>query len=444
VILGGEIERWKSRRGERKVRNISLRWKIALFITVLATITYSVSAIFIFIGYDYIESMVSFTREGYTAIIFILGITWSGILGFLASGYITGSLKKLEGVASKVAEGDLNVEVVIPKSNDEIQSLSIGFSKMVQQLRTVIHKLEQTITITNNKVKDMSTEASFASRQAENIAHAMQEIAGGAESSALSIQATTERMDEVLVYSQEMQQEALHSQNLSTKMLVDLEESTTSIHHLLKGIEQLVENNNYCLQAVERLEKKAKEIQSIVNLVGDIANQTNLLALNASIEAARAGEHGRGFSVVAEEVRGLADQSAQAVHAIAGLVRTIQEDIKETVSTITEQAKVVTLEKETGNQTFKVVGDMAVSVKQVASSVEGIATLAQKQSGSIEQTFVQAQEVSAVSEETSASSQEITNVTKEQARAIEAVEGLAKELLAETEELTKMIGAFQK
>jgi methyl-accepting chemotaxis protein len=426
------------------MRNISLRWKIALFITTLATITYSVSAIFIFIGYDYIDFMISFTKEWYTAIIFVLGIIWSGILGFFASGYITSSLKKLEGAASKVAKGDLNVEVVIPKSNDEIQSLSIGFSKMVQQLRAVIHKLEETITITNNKVKEMSSEASFASRQAENIAHAMQEIAGGAESSALSIQATTERMDEVLSYSQEMQQEALHSQSLSTKMLADLEESTTSIHHLLKGIEQLVENNNYCLQAVESLEKKAKEIQHIVNLVGDIANQTNLLALNASIEAARAGEHGRGFSVVAEEVRGLADQSAQAVHAIAGLVRNIQDDIDETVANITEQAKVVTLEKETGSQTFKVVGDMTLSVKQVASSVEGIALLARKQSSSIEQTFVQAQEVSAVSEETSASSQEITNATLEQAKAIEAVEVLAKELIEETEELTKMIHTFQK
>ncbi|GGE81962.1 methyl-accepting chemotaxis protein [Priestia taiwanensis] len=426
------------------MRNISLRWKIVLFITTLATITYSISAIFIFIGYDYIDFMVSFSQGSYTTIIFILGIIWSGILGFLASGYITSSLKKLESAASKVAEGNLRVEVAIPRSNDEIQLLSIGFSKMVHQLRTVIYKLEQTIILTNDKVKGMSHEAGFASKQAENIAYAMQEIAGGAESSALSIQSTTERMDEVLSYSQKMQQEAVHSQNLSSKMLENLEESTTSIHHLLKGIEQLVENNNYCLQAVGSLEKKAKEIQHIVNLVGDIANQTNLLALNASIEAARAGEHGRGFSVVAEEVRGLADQSAQAVQSIGELVRNIQDDIDKTVANIAEQSKVVTNEQEVGIQTFKVVDDMTLSVKQVAESVEGITLLAKKQSDSIEQTFVQVQEVSAVSEETSASSQEIMNATKEQAKAIEAVEELAKELLEETEELTKVINTFQQ
>ena len=82
---------------------------------------------------------------------------------------------------------------------------------------------------------------------------------------------------------------------------------------LIKGIENVAKSNSYSLEAVNRLQDNANEIEQIIQMVGDIATQTNLLALNASIEAARAGEHGQGFAVVAEEIRKLADQSAQAV-----------------------------------------------------------------------------------------------------------------------------------
>ncbi|MDT3765115.1 methyl-accepting chemotaxis protein [Priestia filamentosa] len=111
------------------------------------------------------------------------------------------------------------------------------------------------------------------------------------------------------------------------------------------------------MQAVGQLEKHAKQVEDITSLVGDISRQTNLLALNASIEAARAGEHGEGFAVVAEEVRKLADESAQAVKSITKPIQNIQNGISEAVNQIHHQVEIGKQEVLKGDKTQKVLKD---------------------------------------------------------------------------------------
>ncbi|PNB76989.1 methyl-accepting chemotaxis protein, partial [Pseudomonas sp. FW305-BF6] len=100
------------------------------------------------------------------------------------------------------------------------------------------------------------------------------------------------------------------------------------VHSLVSDVREMEKSSEESLHSVKQLEKHTKEVEKIIGFVGEIAAQTNLLALNASIEAARAGEHGRGFAVVAEEVRKLADQSADAVQGITNLILNIQHEVK--------------------------------------------------------------------------------------------------------------------
>lgn len=205
----------------------------------------------------------------------------------------------------------------------------------------------------------------------------------------------------------------------------------------------MVEQNGQSLQAVGQLEKHAKQVEDIISLVGDISRQTNLLALNASIEAARAGEHGEGFAVVAEEVRKLADESAQAVKSITKLIQNIQNGISEVVNQIHHQVEIGKQEVLKGDKTQKVLKDMKESVYEVSSSVETIVSFSQQQVQNIGQTSSQSQEVAAIAEETSVGAEEVNAVIKEQLHLMKEVSNVAKYLAEQAEQLKSTIQRFK-
>ncbi|WP_226681875.1 methyl-accepting chemotaxis protein [Sutcliffiella horikoshii] len=427
--------------GENGKYKFGLRYKLVLFTTILAVITYTVSGFFIYFLVDYVEG---FMGAGlFTILTLVLGIVWSGILAFFAAKYITKPLHQLEEVAQKAANGDLSEDVPVSNSRDEISAVGDAFNLMLYNLRDMVKTINETFEKTNEKVEEISEVSMQASEQAENISYTIEEIARGAESSAASIQDTAESVEEVIKIADEVHLKATSSQQLSEEMVKDLDESKEVIHSLVSGIQKLANENQTSLKTVERLEKNAKEVENIISLVGDIAGQTNLLALNASIEAARAGEHGRGFAVVAEEVRSLADESAKAVQGISELIKNIQEEVKNVVTQITGQVKAANVEAEKGTATNTVIAEMTNSVLEVAASVKQIASLVDRQMDSIQTTARQSQEVAAIAEETSAGAEEVTATTQEQASMIADVEKISQELAGQASNLKRMISRFK-
>ena len=425
---------------QKKRYKFSLRLKLVVFTTILAIITYSTSALFIYFLYDFITEQVN--EQLFTILTLTMGIFWSGFLAYFAAGFITKPLQQLERIAMKAANGQINEDAPVSKSDDEIRALSIAFNKMLHNLRAMVHSIEDNFKNTNDKVIDISKASSAAAVQAESIAQTIQEIAKGADSSAVSIQTTAESVDDVIKIAKEVQDKADTSQQLSTDMVEKLVESKQVVHSVISGIQKLASDNQTSLQAVRRLEDNAKEVENIISLVGDIAGQTNLLALNASIEAARAGEHGKGFAVVADEVRNLADESSKAVHGITDLIKNIQQEVGNVVKQITSQVGAANEEAEKGNITNQAIAEMTESVHEVADAVKQITQLVEKQMDSIHNTSQQSQEVAAIAEETSAGAQEVTAATQEQASVIENVDQLAQELAAEAQQLKKTIERF--
>lgn len=428
---------------EKKGYKFGLRKKLVLFVTTLAIITYSMSGVFIYILFPMFEDVIPLGEASFTIITLLLGIIWTGILAFVAAGYIIKPLQKLEKVALKAAHGDISVEAELPKSDDEIRSLGIAFNHMLFSLKDMVQKIDDNFRETNEKVIAISQESSMAAEQAEAIARTIGEISLGADNSAVSIQATAESVEDVIRIAEEVQQTANASGVVSKEMVKDLQESKEVIHSLVSGIQRLAKENEGSLQTVKRLEENAAKVEQIIQLVGDIAAQTNLLALNASIEAARAGEHGKGFAVVAEEVRMLADESAKAVQGISELIRNIQEEVSNVVKQITEQVEVANNEAKKGTKTNEVIEEMTKTVNEMATSVSEITSLVDRQMESIHYTSQQSQEVAAIAEETSAGAQEVTTATNQQATVIENVEKLAAELKEQAEELKNTITRFK-
>jgi methyl-accepting chemotaxis protein len=426
---------------EKKHFKFGLRKKLALFITVLALITYSTSGLFIsFVRPTFFSGM----NEGLFSIITLgLGIFWSGVLAYFAAGFIIKPLQKLEKVALKAAEGDIREDLELSKSDDEIRSLGIAFNHMLFNLRSMVQSIDENFRETNEKVIAISKESSQAAEQAENISRTIQEISLGADSSAVSIQNTAESVEDIITIAKEVQNKANTSSVTSNEMLSELSTSKEAIHSLIMGIQKLAEENQESLVAVKRLEDNAKKVEQIIQLVGDIAAQTNLLALNASIEAARAGEHGKGFAVVAEEVRLLADESAKAVQGISSLIQNIQHDVQSVVKQISEQVETANTEAKKGSDSTRVIAEMTETIHSVAAAVQDITVLVDKQMECIEETSSQSQEVAAIAEETSAGAEEVTASTHEQTNVIANVEVLAKELQGQAEKLKQTITRFQ-
>jgi methyl-accepting chemotaxis protein len=426
--------------GKERSYKSGLRKKLFFFITILALVTYSTSAFFIyFIKPTFAPDMNEFL---FTSVTLGMGVFWSGLLAFFAAGFIVKPLQRLEQAALKAAEGDIAVEVEVPKSDDEIRSLGLAFNRMLHNLRDMVSSIEENFTKTNSNVVDLSKASEMASQQADSISRTIGEISAGAESSAMSIQTTAESVEDVIQIAQEVQNHSKSSEQLSKNMVTELQGSKEVIHSLVEGITTLAKGNEDSLEVVRRLEDNAKKVEQIIQLVGDIANQTNLLALNASIEAARAGEHGKGFAVVAEEVRKLADESGKAVQGISELIKNIQTEVGNVVGQISNQVTTANKEAEKGSKTNEVIETMTSTIHEVADSVQKISGLVDRQMESIKLTSQQSQEVAAIAEETSAGAEEVSESTREQAAVMENVEELALNLKKQAESLKGTISRF--
>lgn len=420
----------------------SIRMKLALLTLTVAIITYTTSAFFIFVVHPYLFGD---RLPMVVSIIIVLseGILWSGILAFVSAPILTNRIRRLEEATKKVAAGDMRQKVEPGKADDEIRALGIAFNQLVDNFCAIIRSIEENFRKTSEQVKIISEKSMEASEQADGIASTVEEIARGAEQTAVLVQETAEALGKLTAIAENVQENAKNSETIAAEMMNKIGDSKEILSSLIRGIENVAMGSSHSLAAVNRLQENAREIEQIIQMVGDIATQTNLLALNASIEAARAGEYGLGFAVVADEIRKLADESARAVESIAKLIGNMQNDVATVVEQITEQVDTVNEEANkvtTANESLDAVTRV---VNQMFTSVQTISQLIDEQLEMIKNTALQSQEVSAIAEETSAATEEVSASTTEQQHSIDQVEKLIQELQKDAEALNNTISHFK-
>ena len=257
-----------------------------------------------------------------------------GILTWKVIERVLTPLIEVTSKLEKIANGDLRGEDIEVKSNDEIGRLADGANEMKRRLKILVTNVARSAEIVAASSQELTANSQTASEVVEKSTVNTGKLSAGAERQVETVRALEKLVDEThekmieLHSSAEAMKSAIEESCNST--LLGREKSDHAIEQI-KSVEQQVQAS---ADLVDALGSRSKEIGSIIETIGAIADQTNLLALNAAIEAARAGEHGRGFAVVADEVRKLAEQSREATGTISTLIGHIQEDTETAVQSI--------------------------------------------------------------------------------------------------------------
>lgn len=343
----------------------------------------------------------------------------------------------------RFAEGDLTQESMSIRSKDEIGKLANAMNQMQAKLKDMIHNIAQASDLINTSSKELSQSANEVNMGAEQVAITMNELASGAEGQAHHSNELTSLMERFTADLRETNQHGEHIHQSSVEVLGLTNEGSqlmTSSNSQMSKIDGIVQN---AVEKVKKLDAQAQEISKLVVVIKDIADQTNLLALNAAIEAARAGEHGKGFAVVADEVRKLAEQVAFSVNDITSIVTNIQQDFDVVTSSLEDgyqEVKEGTNQIKATSETFTTISnsinDVVDSVQLISSNLSKVTEDGQKMNSAI-------QEIAAVAEESAAGVEQTTATTEQTSSSMDVMAGKSAQLSTLALELKTLIAQFK-
>lgn len=356
-------------------------------------------------------------RDTATAKIVFLSIaliimTLIGLATYFFVRTIKTSLQEGVRAANRLAEGDLTVNIQASRG-DEIGELLTSMSNMVQKWRTIVTQINAT---------------------ADNMASASQQLSVSATQMAEGSNEQARMSAQVATASEEMSQTVIDiARNtgdiaVSSKDTVEVARSGKDVVHMaVKEVQEIASTVDATAGMVLSLGELSQHIGEIVNVINEIADQTNLLALNAAIEAARAGEHGRGFAVVADEVKKLAERTGNSTSEIADMIGNIQKGVDKAVQAIEEVKKKVSsgtsLSEQAGSSLFdivKKVDDLQLMVQQIASATEEMTATSESISKEIDS-------IASITRETSSASSQVSQASEELAQLSVNLQGIVKE-----------------
>ncbi|OXS70645.1 chemotaxis protein [Lysinibacillus sp. KCTC 33748] len=371
-------------------------------------------------------------------------LTVAGILiAIVTASNISKPITIVSKRMSELADGNLQHELLPVTHRDEIGQLMLSANNMNEKLKQTIssiHTVSETVAASSEELAQSANEVQSGTEQ---ITVTMQELASGTETQASTAGDLAETMTSFQRSIHETTQEGIE---LKAHSNLVQELTTTGKGLMVQSTQQMTTINEIVLDSVKKVEGlnvQSAEISKLVSVIDDISNQTNLLALNAAIEAARAGEHGKGFAVVADEVRKLAEEVQYSVTDISTIVNRIQGETGNVTTALQsgyEEVKRGTVQLNQTNETFEQISE---AVEEMILNINTISSNLNKVAQNSESINVSIDEMASISQESAAGVEQTTATVEETAATMEEISRGANHLASMAEELNSQLQQFK-
>lgn len=379
--------------------------------------------------------------QNLTIIMSVVAVVFAAAIGLVVMLTVGKPLAELRTLMNEGEKGNLTVRSTIRKK-DEIGQVADSFNRMMEEITALVRRTNQSAL----EVLDTASSLTEASRKtadaAKEIAVATEEIAGGATNLAIESEKGSDmtaqigvQVQSVITSNAEMGQAAGEVEEAGRR-------GSDYMGTLIQKTGQTEEMTRSMVDKVDKLKESTRSIRKILDVLGNVSKQTNILSLNATIEAARAGAAGKGFMVVADEIRKLADQSKQSIDVVGGIVETIQREIDETVSVLSEAYPIFQEQIDSvreANEIFLAVQqNMNSFISRLDSATESVRQLEEAQASlSLAMT-----NVSAVAQQASATSEEVASLSNEQLGISDGLVQLSNRLETVSNQLRDSLARF--
>ncbi|MGE5560645.1 MAG: methyl-accepting chemotaxis protein [Chloroflexota bacterium] len=397
----------------------------------------------------------------------LVAIVLAIVMGGAMARRLARPLMQVTAAAQQIAAGDLRTQDLRVKTGDELEDLAAAFNQMAGSIRAVIAEVTAAADAVASSAEELSTNTGQTAAIAQQMAQAINGVAAGAteqsRSAAQVAQITEELKTAVGQVAAGAQEQSRHIQNTAeaadrlsrdlhelTQLMVQLKDlaghngrsantGLETVNQTVGGMERIQGAVNEASSRLQELYQASLQIGQITQVITDIADQTNLLALNAAIEAARAGEHGKGFAVVAEEVRKLAERSANSTREITSLISSIQSGTDSLAKAMDRSTSEVENGTKLASQSGRVLEDVVAVAERTVAMLDEATRITDQNERQAQNSAQSVAAVAAIIEENTAATEEMTASSEQVGSIVNGVARVAQDNAASAEEVAASV-----
>jgi methyl-accepting chemotaxis protein len=376
---------------------------------------------------------------------YVVTMTIGLIMGSFFSKRFTKNISLLRGVTEGISQGDLARDLEIPPTRfpDETNDMALSINTMLESLRTLVRQIRAVSERVSESSRTLSSSALEINASTEEVAQAIEQISLGAENQAEMVARSSKVIHDMAISVDLVARRAKETAKAARDTSVTAQRGGELANDSLERMKSFFDSVELISMQFMDLNSKLQQVGKVADFIVDMARQTNLLALNASIEAARAGEYGKGFGVVAEEVRKLADGSAKSATDIVDMIDLVKIESRRLQETITDSSRSIGAGKKNIDTTADSFKQILATVIETERKANSIADLSQMQTTGAEKMVAMVDEIAKVAEDNAASTEQVSAATEEQSAAMQEMVYQTQELAKLAEELLRSVERFQ-
>lgn len=393
---------------------------------------------------SYLDIVQSSSHQKFLTIGFILFmIMFNFIIVYMLLNWVAIPVQKITSVTKRLSKGDLTVEKVNYTRKNEIGDLALSISDMQEHLKEMVGKIDKTVYQLKNSSEELVNIVVQNKEANSQITDSVQNVAIATEEQLSKIEVAMKTVHTIFEELNHINKNIQIVTNSSNEVMDYVKNGSKAISANVNSMDQIYNKSKETQSVLNILKNKSTEIEKINKFITGIFHQTNLLALNASIEAARAGEHGKGFMVVANEVKKLAEQSSDSVSQINNIVAEMQEKVNQSIYGIEESINSIEEGKITTKKTEEIFEHITGSIENINSEIKQISNASVEINSNSKHMVKEIEEVTSISRESSVFAQEVASSAEEQNAMMDELVSSFDKINKMSEKLSETVNKFE-